>query len=128
MLQAGAPTGTAPATGSAHPRQCQTRLQELEEVLLAPELDDHYGVPLHAVHLADADVAVAAAVLEAPTAALEVLESVLIGAQVRSQTLQYAPPAVLLHRVHMMMQRCVCFCDVLSTALLSSLARFVCRR
>lgn len=75
-------------------------VQVLVEVLLAPELDDHYGVPLNLISLAQADVAVAAAVLDTPKITLEMLDDAMVPAQVRHKLCLLRLPASATPAVH----------------------------
>ena len=83
------PTALAPA----HP----TRLrhpQALEQVLLAPEDGEHFSIHLDAMLLAQADPLLADALVRAPKATLEKLESAAYTAQVGSLLLlQWPRPA-----------------------------------
>jgi TorA maturation chaperone TorD len=57
-------------------------LQELEAVLLAAELDDHYGVLLDFIALLHHNAQLAAAIVANPQPMLDLLEDALLTAQV----------------------------------------------
>jgi hypothetical protein len=57
------------------------RAQELEQVLLHPQPDDHLPLPLNGLKLAEADVELADALLRTPKIILTLLEDSLIAAQ-----------------------------------------------
>lgn len=57
------------------------RLQVLDHLLLSPELDAHHALPINFLHLADAQLELAKAVLVAPMLTLEVLDQALNNVQ-----------------------------------------------
>lgn len=56
--------------------------QDIEGVLLAAELDEHYGVSVDFIQLLDENAAVAHSIVQSPKQMLDALETSLLSAQV----------------------------------------------
>ncbi len=79
-MQQHLPQSTASSSKLLSPRPSQT-LQELEQVLLHPQPEDHLPVPLSGIKLAEADVQLADALIKTPKIILALLEDSIIPAQ-----------------------------------------------
>jgi hypothetical protein len=73
-------------------------IQDIVQLLLAAELEEHYGVSVSAISLANANFEIAQALFEQPRAVLDSLEDALMSAQVGLKASTQL--TVYLHIVH----------------------------